>query len=114
MYDKMNQKIALYLDTDRDIASYRLVCRGTNDAIDGDFLSFWRKVFRWKYAVMEGSTNEDLKQAYQQRSLYLRLGQCYDFFRGHKSREKNVMQILRDLIVRTSCRQSLPRNHETC
>lgn len=107
----MNRKIALLLDTDKDFASYRLVCRGTNDAVDGDYSSFWRMAYRWKYALTEGSTNEELRQAYQQRSLYLRLGLCYDFFRGHKSREKKVMQILRDLIVRKSCLRSLHQPH---
>jgi hypothetical protein len=39
---------------DKDIATYRLICRVTNDAIDADRGSFWRTKFREKFALKEG------------------------------------------------------------
>ncbi|KAH6615265.1 hypothetical protein C7974DRAFT_443417 [Boeremia exigua] len=96
---ELNKAIAQYLDTDKDIVSFRLVCRGTNDAIDADYGSFWRYMFREKYAFKEGPTNKELRRAYQRRSKMLRRGTGYDFFRGYKKREQDVIEVLRDLIV---------------
>ncbi|KAF2632261.1 hypothetical protein BU25DRAFT_331547 [Macroventuria anomochaeta] len=96
---ELNKAIAHHLDTDNDIISFRLVCRGTNDAIDADHGSFWRYRFREKYASKEGPTNKELRRAYQRRSKMLRRGTGYDFFRGYKKREQDVIEVLRDLIV---------------
>ncbi|KAJ8109151.1 hypothetical protein OPT61_g7670 [Boeremia exigua] len=96
---ELNKAIAHHLDTDKDIISFRLVCRGTNDAIDADHGSFWRHRFREKYAIKEGPSNKELRRAYQRRSKMLRRGTGYDFFRGYKKREQDVIDVLRDLIV---------------
>lgn len=36
---------------------------------------------------------------YQRRAKMLRRGTGYDFFRGYKKREQDVIEVLRDLIV---------------
>jgi hypothetical protein len=84
---------------DKDIATYRLICRVTNDAIDADRGSFWRTKFREKFALKEGRSNKELKKQYQRRAKWLRRGTGYDFFRGHKKREMDVVAVLKDLIV---------------
>ena len=75
------------------------MCRGTNDAIDADHGSFWRHAFRQKYAFKEGPSNKELRRTYQRRAKMLRRGTGYDFFRGYKKREQDVIEVLRDLIV---------------
>ncbi|KAH7385622.1 hypothetical protein BKA66DRAFT_528087 [Pyrenochaeta sp. MPI-SDFR-AT-0127] len=96
---ELNKAIAHEFESDKDIISYRLVCRATNDAIDADNCSFWRAKFREKYAFKEDSSNTTLARHYQNRARQLRRGLAYDFFRGHKRREKDVVKVLRDLIV---------------
>lgn len=96
---QLNKAIAHHLDTDKDIVSFRLVCRGTNDAIDADHGSFWRHRFRENYAFKEGPANKELRRVYQRRSKMLRRGTGYNFFRGYRKREQDVIDVLRDLIV---------------
>ncbi|KAJ4338446.1 hypothetical protein N0V87_003989 [Didymella glomerata] len=96
---ELNKAIAHHLETDKDIISFRLVCRATNDAIDADHGSFWRHVFRKKYAFKEGPSNKELRRMYQRRAKMLRRGTGYDFFRGYKKREQDVVEVLRELIV---------------
>ena len=96
---QLNKAIAHELGTDKEIATYRLVCRATNNAIDADNQSFWRAKFREQYVLKEGVSNAYLQRTYQRRARLLRRGTTYDFFRGHKGREASVVEILRDLIV---------------
>ncbi|KAF1943214.1 hypothetical protein EJ02DRAFT_343604 [Clathrospora elynae] len=96
---ELNKAIVHELDADKDIATYRLICRATNDAIDADKLSFWRAKYREKYAFKEGVPNNQLQRKYQRRSRLLRRGVRYDFFRGHKKHELAAIEILRELIV---------------
>ncbi|KZM28198.1 hypothetical protein ST47_g682 [Ascochyta rabiei] len=96
---ELNKAIAHYLETDKDIVSFRLVCRGTNDAIDADHGTFWRHMFRKNYAFKDGLTNKELRRMYQRRAKMLRRGTGYDFFRGYKKREQDVVEVLKDLIV---------------
>ena len=87
------------METDEDIISFRLICRGTNDAIDADNGSFWRYKFREKYAFKEGLSNKELRRVYQRRSKALRRGNALNFFRGYQKREQAALEALRDLIV---------------
>ncbi|KAL5120293.1 hypothetical protein ACEQ8H_001851 [Pleosporales sp. CAS-2024a] len=87
---ELNQAIAHQLDNDVDIARFRAICRGTNDAVDADNGSFWRARFRNKYALKDGRSNTLLKKTYQKRAKQLRRGTGYDFFRGHKMLEMDV------------------------
>ncbi|KAF2472211.1 uncharacterized protein BDR25DRAFT_367005 [Lindgomyces ingoldianus] len=96
---ELNKQIVHYLDTDRDICSFRLICKNTNHAVDGDNLSFWRSRFRDAFAMKPGSSNNVLKKQYQRRKRYLRLGAGVDFYRGWTKQEQKVLRVLRDLIV---------------
>ncbi|KAF2832993.1 hypothetical protein CC86DRAFT_338057 [Ophiobolus disseminans] len=96
---ELNQAIAREIENDKDLATYRLICRGTNDAVDADNLSFWRTKFREKFALKEGVANQELKQLYQNRTKQLARGTGYSFHRGHRLREKDVVKVLRELIV---------------
>lgn len=96
----MNKEIAQYLMQDQDIANFRLICRATHDAIDGDNESFWRKKFRDNYAYKDGETNQQLKMKYQKRAKHLNRGISMDWkYKGHKNYEIKVLDILIDLIV---------------
>lgn len=107
---ELNKAIAHELESDRDIASYRLICRATNDAIDADNRSFWRAKFRKRYVFQEGKTNGELQKLYQHRSKLLRRGTGYDLFRGKDDPEREVVEMLRDLIVDTF--QDAPEIHK--
>ncbi|XP_014555418.1 hypothetical protein COCVIDRAFT_38776 [Bipolaris victoriae FI3] len=96
---ELNKAIVHYLDNDKDIATYRLICRSTNDAIDADRQSFWRAKFREKYDFLEGTPNNQLRRMYQRRSKLLRCGTKYGFFRGHGKTEARVVKMLKDLII---------------
>lgn len=52
-----------------------------------------------KYAFKEGPSNKELRRMYQRRAKTLRRGTGYDFFRGYKKCEQDVIEVLRDLIV---------------
>jgi hypothetical protein len=81
-----------------------VTCRGTLDAIDADGGSFWRARFREKFAFAEGRQNDELRRSYQHRMRQLRRGTGYPFFRGHNMREKDVVGVLKELIVgKPSC-----------
>lgn len=56
-------------------------------------------MFRKKYAFKEGLSNKNLRRMYQRRARMLRRGTSCDFFRGHKKREQDVVEVLKDLIV---------------
>ncbi|KAF2002885.1 hypothetical protein P154DRAFT_618273 [Amniculicola lignicola CBS 123094] len=98
---ELNKAIAHYLETDRDVCSYRLVCRATNDAIDGDRYSFWRTRFRETYAYDKSVPNGLLKKEYQRRQRCLRIGASIRFYNGHSKNERKVLRVLRDLIVQS-------------
>ncbi|KAG9186825.1 hypothetical protein G6011_09933 [Alternaria panax] len=95
---ELNKSIVHELDTDKDIATYRLICHSTNDAIDADKLSFWRAKYREKYDFKEGPSNLQLRRTYQRRSKQLRRGVKYPFFYGTLPRERQVVNTLKDLI----------------
>jgi hypothetical protein len=80
---------------------YRSICRSTLDAVDADNASFWRAKFREQFALPKGANNKALKRSYQRRAKLLRRGTGYDFFRGHKGRETDVVSMLKELIVGT-------------
>ncbi|KAF2638019.1 hypothetical protein P280DRAFT_405709 [Massarina eburnea CBS 473.64] len=96
---ELNKAIAHLLPTDCDIARYRHICRATNDAVDGDNLSFWRAVLRRKFALLAGKSNRELKRQYQRRTKYLRRGSGIDFRFGNSTLEKKVLGVLKDLII---------------
>jgi hypothetical protein len=98
------QRIALEIEYDSDLCNFRLVCRSTHDAVDGDFDSFWRKRFLsiyerpaadWKGA--EG--NRQYKAAYQWRRCILKNTRKEAFKLGNGAMEKRCLEVLRDLIV---------------
>jgi hypothetical protein len=97
---QLNQAIARYLETDKDIANYSFICVKTHDAVNADRGSFWRAKFREKFALQaDRRTNDELMDLYKNRRKQLRRGTGYDFFRGHRTREKDVAKVLRELIV---------------
>jgi len=91
--------IALNLESDRDICTFRAVCRSTHDAVDGDGGSFWRTKFRELYAYDRKRSNKHYKKAYQRRRQYLRKGIGMTFGHGGTHNEGLVLQALRGLIL---------------
>jgi hypothetical protein len=100
---QLNQLVAREINTDKDIASFRAICRNTRDAIDADMGSFWRAKFREKFALRAGTSNMELQTTYQRRMKQLRRGTGYGFFRGHRQREIDVVGVLRELVLGKCC-----------
>jgi hypothetical protein len=98
------QRIALEIEYDSDLCNFRLICRSTHDAVDGDFDSFWRKrflsIFERPAAEWNGAKgNQQYKKAYQIRRQALREGPRKGFKLGKGEMEERCLEVLRDLIV---------------
>jgi hypothetical protein len=98
---EVTQHIAAYLDYDSDLCAFRLICRSTLDAVDADNCSFWRRRF---LGVFETSTtlttlrnNVAFKKAYQKRRGCLKNGAS--FRTGETKRERECLEVVRDLVV---------------
>ena len=93
-----NQHIASFLDYDSDICNFRLICRSAHDAVDADNCSFWRRRF---VACFETPTksmdNVAYKKVYQKRRGALKCGAIFQT--GETKREKECLEVLRDLVV---------------
>lgn len=102
---QMNWAIASYLESDKDIVTFRLICRQTCWAIEGNNSSFWREKFVEKYDHSDKmkTSNAELEAKYQERSKRLRRGVSQGFQKnGHGSSEKKLLNVLRSLILGTS------------
>ncbi|OCL01286.1 hypothetical protein AOQ84DRAFT_404160 [Glonium stellatum] len=96
---ELNKEIVGHLERDHDICAFRLVCRNTNYAVDGDGMSFWRYRFRQYYALGSAAiSNTRLKRAYQKRRRWLNKGTGVEFKNGQTDHEIKTMEVLRDLI----------------
>lgn len=95
---QLNQHIASYLEEDRDICNFRLVCQNTRNAIDGDKFSFWRKRFRDAFdPLLHATNNTTVKETYQHRCKVVKHG--VNFRSGRSSPEVEYLKVLRDLVV---------------
>ncbi|KAF2199038.1 hypothetical protein GQ43DRAFT_377200 [Delitschia confertaspora ATCC 74209] len=96
---ELNQAIAKYLESDKDVCAFSTVCHSTHNAVEGDRGSFWRTRFRERFAYDQKKTNMVLKKQYQDRRKQLKAGLALEFLHGIKQPEKDVMRVLRDLIL---------------
>ncbi|KAK3081322.1 hypothetical protein LTS18_007965 [Coniosporium uncinatum] len=93
---ELHHLIAGYLDTDRDVNNYRLICRSTRNAIDEPKCYFWRDRFLRTFDPEQGKTAKELKTLYQKRRKLLRRGA--HFKTGNGKKETAVLPVIRDLI----------------
>ncbi|TID21306.1 hypothetical protein E6O75_ATG04701 [Venturia nashicola] len=96
---EVNQMIALQL-SDKDIASYRLVCRTANDAVDGDYDRFW--FLRWHqqfdYPIKAHSGGHvQTKQEYQNRMG--KMPKTIKFNGGLTKKEKLYLESIKAIII---------------
>ena len=113
---QLNQSIASYLESDKDLASFRLICKSTHDAVDADACSFWRRrykqVFESTNLNLTGRRYEDgvkYRDEYQARKKVLHVidtvfqaaGQAakLQFAAGTTTAEKEALRVLRDMIL---------------
>lgn len=96
---QLNQAIARGLDRDKDIVAFRASCRGAKNAIDADNGSFWRDIFREKFALRPGRTNKELRRTYQRRMKWLKRATGLHFHWGYTPKEKEAIAVLREIIV---------------
>ena len=113
---QLNQNIASYLASDKDLASFRLICKSTHDAVDADACSFWRRRFKQTFESanlkLTGRRNEDgekYRTEYQTRKKVLHVidpvfqmaGKLpkLQFEIGTTAKEREALRVLRDLIV---------------
>ena len=103
--------IALELTSDADLATFRLICGNTRDAVDSDGASFWRKrylaVFDRPRALpfthpssRNKNVNAWFRIKYQDMRRVLRKGTSFKTGGGSKV-EEICLVLLRDLAVGT-------------
>jgi hypothetical protein len=113
---EVTQHIATYLDYDSDLCAFRLICRSTLDAVVADNCSFWRRrfldVFETSNALTTGRNNVAFKKAYQKRRGCLKNGAS--FRTGETKRERECLEVLRDLVVGELFISSVLRNDKPC
>ncbi|KAK5007161.1 hypothetical protein LTR28_005618 [Elasticomyces elasticus] len=121
---EINVEIALLLDSDRDLCTFRRICHETKNVVDGDKLSFWRRRFLTRYDKPRLSNKESknaltantrYKVAYQRRQKWLRNG-AY-FVLGTKGDERRCLEVLRELAIEsfastTACNGSSKNVHQ--
>ncbi|KAM0702830.1 hypothetical protein Q7P35_010262 [Cladosporium inversicolor] len=113
---ELNQSIASYLESDKDLASFRLICKSTHDAVDADACSFWRRRFKevfetasLKLTGLRAEDGDQYRKEYQARkkvlhvidAVFQRAGQLskLQFAAGTTTVEKEALRVLRDLIL---------------
>jgi len=113
---QLNQNIASYLASDKDLASFRLICKSTHDAVDADACSFWRRRYKQFFESTDlkltGRRHEDGEKyriEYQKRKKVLYVieegfqtaGQLakLQFALGTTILEKEALRVLRDMLV---------------
>lgn len=97
---EIRQRIATFIEYDKDLCSFRGICQSTHDAVDADNCSFWRRRFliHFDKLTMEAS-NQEYRRAYQKRRHILKNGAA---FRGGKTeRERMCIQELMEMILGT-------------
>lgn len=91
--------IALQL-SDKDVASFRLICRATNDAVDGDYDRFWFLRWRQHFDVPIGAHpggHIQTKYAYQTRMS--RMPKKMKFYAGATVKEKEYLEAIKAIII---------------
>lgn len=85
------------LTDDHDLCQLGLVCRKLNEAVLHFRTGVWRKRFALCFDLPRGMKAIDLKTAYQLRRERLRKNPSFRL--GQKPSEKQVMKVIRDLVV---------------
>lgn len=102
---QINQKIAENICSDHDVASFRLICQSTNDALNGDRKSFWRRRFLDQFdkpAIPRNQSmiqiNDHIYEKYKTRCAILK--RRTDFATvGNSHQERQCLQTLFELVV---------------
>ncbi|GAB7343139.1 hypothetical protein MBLNU457_1215t1 [Dothideomycetes sp. NU457] len=102
---EINQKIAENIVSDYDVASFRLICHNTNDALNGDRKSFWRRRFLDQFdkpAIPPNKSiaqiNEHIHEKYKSRCRIL--ARRTDFRHlGNSRHERKCLEVLTELLI---------------
>jgi len=93
---QLNEHIASYLNADKDVANFALVCQATHNAIESHRCGLWRRLYASKFDVPESRTGVELKVKYKLRCRALR--RTTNWQKGHDPNEARVMKFLQDLV----------------
>lgn len=94
---QLNEQIATFLDTDREVCNFRRICHATNAAVETYRCGVWRDRYARRYDMPEKVGGRTISIIYKIRSKLLR--KSAKFVMGQHPREIRCMEILRDLIV---------------
>ncbi|KAI9700178.1 MAG: hypothetical protein M1820_006846 [Bogoriella megaspora] len=94
---EINQAIAGFIEADSDLVAFAFICRETNNAIDADNCSFWRRRFLGCFTGVVGDTNFDMKDRYKERRSILRKGATFKL--GGRMLEKQCLGLIQDLLL---------------
>ena len=88
----------MFLDTDREVCDFRLICKATDFAVQTYRCGVWRDRYARRYDMPENNQGgKVIMMMYKVRSRILR--KSAKFCMGQDLREINCMKVLRDLIV---------------
>lgn len=87
----------MFLDTDRQVCNFRLICHATNSAVKTYRCGVWRDRYAQRYDMPKKKGGQEIAMLYMIRSRLLR--KSAKFVMGQELREIRCMEVLRDLIV---------------
>ena len=99
IFFQTTQHIASYLEYDSDVCNFRLICRSTLDAVEGDKFTFWRRRFLTCFETPRWPPSGNIlyRDAYQKRRRLLKNGAA--FTTGESQREIDCLELLKSLAV---------------
>lgn len=94
---KLKCRILSYLDEDKDLNNFILVCKEARDFINEPNMGVWRTHSRSKFDLPPRKPGQFYKDLYQHRRSILNKVPHFEF--GRKVAEKAFLKVIRDLIV---------------
>jgi hypothetical protein len=106
---EIRQRIAFFVEYDKDLCSFRTICRSTYDAVDADNCSFWRRRFLEQFdSPTTPMNNAEYRKAYQERRYYLKNGAAFQ--NGTTEREDKCVRKLMEILLGRFCLSSSGKN----
>ena len=98
---QVNEHIATFIDDDKDLCSFTLICPDTHNAVHSHRQSVWRAQFAKRYDLGSGKSGKQVTVSYMIRRMVLKRGAKNGLKNGTTEVEKRCLKILRDLIIGT-------------
>ena len=95
---QINEHIASFLDSDKDVQNFQLICQATNVAVTYYRCGLWRERYARRYDVRPKMSGYEVRMTYMIRTKFLRRLNPF-FYIGQEYRELKCLEKLTDLVV---------------